>query len=107
MTRTILLLILLWIVGPLAQYLLYSLTTYHQWAAGFGQADKGWHLHWGVIFFALFVAICLLQLVSLWNGLLGPAFRREFHRRNGLCMHCGYNLTGNLSGTCPECGKPC
>jgi len=22
-----------------------------------------------------------------------------------LCMRCGYNLTGNLSGVCPECGK--
>ena len=23
-----------------------------------------------------------------------------------LCVACGYNLTGNTSGTCPECGKP-
>ena len=22
------------------------------------------------------------------------------------CVKCSYNLTGNLSGTCPECGKP-
>lgn len=22
------------------------------------------------------------------------------------CMECGYNLTGNVSGRCPECGKP-
>jgi membrane protein YqaA with SNARE-associated domain len=21
------------------------------------------------------------------------------------CLHCGYNLTGNVSGTCPECGE--
>jgi hypothetical protein len=21
------------------------------------------------------------------------------------CQHCGYNLTGNVSGTCPECGE--
>lgn len=21
------------------------------------------------------------------------------------CMHCGYNLTGNVSGRCPECGE--
>lgn len=24
---------------------------------------------------------------------------------HGCCQHCGYNLTGNLSGTCPECGS--
>ncbi len=25
-------------------------------------------------------------------------------RRRGLCIKCGYNLTGNTTGTCPECG---
>ena len=24
----------------------------------------------------------------------------------GLCRNCGYNLTGNVSGVCPEYGKP-
>jgi len=23
---------------------------------------------------------------------------------NGTCLACGYNLTGNISGICPECG---
>jgi len=23
---------------------------------------------------------------------------------NGNCRHCGYDLTGNISGICPECG---
>ncbi len=22
-----------------------------------------------------------------------------------VCIHCGYNLTGNVSGRCPECGE--
>jgi len=22
------------------------------------------------------------------------------------CSECGYDLTGNVSGTCPECGQP-
>ncbi len=26
--------------------------------------------------------------------------------QRGLCAQCGYNLTGNTSGTCPECGTP-
>jgi hypothetical protein len=25
-------------------------------------------------------------------------------KRHGLCLGCGYDLTGNASGTCPECG---
>ncbi len=31
--------------------------------------------------------------------------RRRFRRRTDLCMACGYDLTGNASGACPECGK--
>ncbi|HUN80371.1 MAG TPA: hypothetical protein VMV81_02565, partial [Phycisphaerae bacterium] len=26
---------------------------------------------------------------------------------NKLCFYCGYNLTGNVSGVCPECGRVC
>ncbi len=25
--------------------------------------------------------------------------------RPGHCQNCGYNLTGNTSGRCPECGE--
>ncbi|MBI4578634.1 MAG: hypothetical protein HY718_02975 [Planctomycetes bacterium] len=38
----------------------------------------------------------------------GVAFRAWLIRRRrpsrGLCLHCGYNLAGNTSGVCPECG---
>ena len=33
-------------------------------------------------------------------------YRRWWRRRKGLCLTCGYNLTGNTSGICPECGEP-
>ena len=29
----------------------------------------------------------------------------ERHKR-GLCLRCGYDLAGNVSGVCPECGNP-
>ena len=31
--------------------------------------------------------------------------RRERRRMHTLCPACGYNLTGNVSGVCPECGE--
>jgi hypothetical protein len=33
---------------------------------------------------------------------------RESRRKAlvGCCRKCGYNLTGNVSGVCPECGMP-
>ena len=34
-----------------------------------------------------------------WRDRLG-----ERRARNNLCPRCGYNLTGNVSGVCPECG---
>ncbi len=36
--------------------------------------------------------------------LRGPV-RRWRRRKRNLCVLCGYNLTGNTSGVCPECGK--
>lgn len=30
--------------------------------------------------------------------------RRKHRKRTGRCQACGYDLTGNQSGTCPECG---
>jgi len=35
--------------------------------------------------------------------LFGP-FRRWQRRRRWQCTKCGYDLTGNVSGVCPECG---
>src|SRR5262249_21001227 len=30
--------------------------------------------------------------------------RRSLRARRGRCTHCGYDLTGNTTGLCPECG---
>ncbi len=35
---------------------------------------------------------------------LKDAFRRR-QQVPGLCVHCHYDLTGNTTGICPECGK--
>ena len=50
---------------------------------------------------------CLEILVGLYPILAAMRFPRRlarFRRRRGLCVKCGYNLTGNTTGTCPECG---
>ena len=33
----------------------------------------------------------------------GP-LRRHRRRKRGLCLTCGYDLTGNVTGVCSECG---
>ena len=36
---------------------------------------------------------------------LPPYARRRFRTRRGVCPRCAYDLTGNVSGVCPECGN--
>jgi hypothetical protein len=46
-------------------------------------------------------------LVGLLVGLVVGGIRRRRtvrRQRRGLYVKCGYNLTGNVSGVCPECG---
>jgi predicted amidophosphoribosyltransferase len=52
------------------------------------------------ILILLFLWFPVLWLLDQHHGL--PARRRL----RGLCGKCGYNLTGNTSGVCPECGTP-
>ena len=59
----------------------------------------GWAFHeWFRVPIALFVVMSgTLMIVSVRRG--WP------QRPGGICQQCGYNLFGNVSGICPECGK--
>ena len=54
--------------------------------------------------FSLMFALPVVLIVGI------PFFLRRHRRRklrfpSGHCQTCGYDLTGNVSGICPECGK--
>ena len=58
--------------------------------------------YWGTVFPIWRPAACFCLLPSVW---LLNVIRLTYSTRAGNgCRHCGYNLTGNTSGTCPECG---
>ncbi len=62
-----------------------------QYGGGFILNFAWWHPAW---IFGLFP---LTQVPYLW--------RRFKPKLPGHCLHCSYNLTGNTSGVCPECGS--
>jgi len=43
---------------------------------------------------------------AVWLIALRRRWRRRYRLAHGLCLTCGYNLTGNVTGRCPECGAP-
>jgi hypothetical protein len=90
----------------------------HQFVPQRGDVQKGWD-HLGVSYSSLrrfdnswsklaavsfgYPAGALMLLPSAW--LVMWRRRRERRLRGaGFCFSCGYNLTGNVSGVCPECG---
>ena len=56
-----------------------------------------------VLRFPLWVPVVVLGTYPAIAFIRGP-LRRRRRRRRGECVACGYNLTGNVSGVCPECG---
>ena len=52
--------------------------------------------HW-----LLVILFAVLPVRWVFVGLLRPRRRKQL----GLCVQCGYDLTGNTSGACSECGK--
>ena len=43
--------------------------------------------------------------IGINYALYRPFELRREREANGQCVRCGYDLTGNVSGVCPECGS--
>ena len=46
-------------------------------------------------------ALCAILGIAIAEN----AERVKRRRAMGICVGCGYDLTGNVSGVCPECGR--
>lgn len=59
---------------------------------------------------SVILAFCWAVVLIMWYfmALPGKTIRGWRDRRRlaeGQCLLCGYDLTGNVSGVCPECGR--
>ena len=71
-----------------------------EWHAfSFTNTGRGWAGK--TLAFPIWLPSMLFGLLTLFLFLRKRAWPR---RRGTLCIRCGYNLTGNTSGVCPECG---
>lgn len=76
------------------------------WGRGLfsGGAGGGETRTWSCWFpFWLAASVNLLLLSGL---LFYGAWLKRRRAKHGLCLECGYNLTGNVTGVCSECGHP-
>ena len=64
--------------------------------------DKRGFLHSGILFpmWSLFALLAMYPTIAIIRGPL----RRRRRQKQGLCIQCGYDLKGNVTGVCPECG---
>ena len=55
----------------------------------------------------LIAGIYSVSILMLPQMLMVPIVIRCIREKvGGVCLDCGYDLTANTSGTCPECGSP-
>lgn len=61
----------------------------------------------GTLFLAFLVGGSVLGPELLFGSDIRRSLRRRLNEQGKpVCMECGYRLLGNVSGECPECGKP-
>ena len=79
------------------------------WLAGFatGALAVFTSFDWRVVLVSISWDVFTVLPSTLAAAWLGATFGKRRHFRNSnekSCKRCGYNLTGNASGRCPECG---
>jgi hypothetical protein len=77
---------------------------------GVANTDSGGYVHlarFGTLVIPLWLMGVVFGAAGTWlpYRLWGDR-RQRWLARTGRCPQCGYNLTGNTSGVCPECGIP-
>lgn len=66
--------------------------------------DKRSGATWTLVYVPLWLLFVALGLMPAYRAIVTRRTRYRLARRR--CPTCAYDLTGNASGVCPECGTP-
>jgi hypothetical protein len=96
--------------GPPGREWAYALSAWHYKQYGGPIEPEAWHLLLvslaalpTVVGFLVFLAVPIIS----WRWIIPRLIRWIVVRRTeNRCRVCSYDLTGNVSGICPECGSP-
>lgn len=92
------------LISPASVRRRYGFTTSRGTVRASETSEYAFHL-WAIPLWPV-LSLCLAYPL-LRGAVAARAIWVHWRRRPpGVCRSCGYNLTGNRSGTCPECGRP-
>ena len=79
--------------------------SYQQIARSEGDVGR-WYVdeYWSISIGLWMLALLFLLYPAIFS-VNSSRRRRRSRQLQGLCIACGYSLTGNTSGVCPECGR--
>lgn len=49
--------------------------------------------------------LAMIPYLFCFGWRIRTELRKAKRQKNNLCLDCGYSLTANISGICPECGQ--
>jgi hypothetical protein len=76
------------------------------WAISFLKGSPHWSYRFSIGLWMLMLGNCVFYTaVGAAIGWLASLFSRRGEEPGPRCRKCSYNLTGNVSGIWPECGK--
>ena len=79
----------------------------HRWIYWGGEQSMGSPFNWSVsdkVALWLWLPVVVFLALPSFAFVRGPLLR-HLRRKTGCCLKCGYDLTGNVSGVCSECGE--
>jgi hypothetical protein len=72
--------------------------------SGVGAASQAQATHWWISFPCWLLLVISALLPVSWGRWYRRTGRTRWRFWRGQCLQCGYSVTGNKSGVCPECG---